>query len=99
MVEIGLSSDGLRPRCGRIEHIEKNRAAVPWSESFHPGNDELRFAQREAVVVRKLSIAGNCGPRWHVARDDICSNLSSLQPGLFVGLERKRRAALRVAHD
>ena len=49
--------------------VGEHRAGISRSQALHPRHDELRFAQRQAVVVGEPAVARHRGPRRHVARD------------------------------
>ena len=89
------TSAGRRPGIG---DVGEHRAGVPRPEAFDPRHHELRLAQRQAVVVDELAVAGNRRPWRHVAGDAPPRGSSGPQPGLLVGRERKRRPVLDVAH-
>src|SRR5205823_10211417 len=98
MTEIRLCAH-RRPWSSRIDNVREYGSGVSRPEAFHPRDHELRFAQREAVVIDELTVTRNCRPWRHVASDDVGANLPALKPGLLIGFERKRRAIFNMAHD
>src|SRR5262245_15712681 len=98
MTEFCLGADCFSWFSRGVDYVREDRPRIPRPKSFDPGHHELRFAKRETVIVRKLSIAWNPGPGRHVSGDDFAANLPALKPCLFVGLERNRRTVLVMAH-
>src|SRR5262245_50291707 len=81
-----------------ICNVGEHCTGIARTQTLDPRDHKLRFAQCQAVVVRKLAVTGNCCPWRHVTRNDIGPDFSSLQPGLFVRLHWKRRTLFNVTH-
>ena len=85
-------------RSFRIDHVEKYLAGVSRSKSFDPRHEELRFAQRQVVVVDEVAVAGNRRPGRHVATQHGRSHRPALQPRLLVGRRAETTAPSSTWH-